>query len=224
MTPERYQKLVEILSRRQPDLTVVMENVHKPHNLAAVARSCDAVGVGRVHGIAESEQIRLTQKSASGSARWLDVVAHPDVDAAYAGLRAQGFAIVAAHLSSRARNFRELDYTRPTALVVGAELIGVSEEAAEKADAHVVIPMLGMVQSLNVSVATALILFEAQRQRELAGLYRERRLDDATFDRLLFEYGYPRVARYYRRKGMPYPRLNERGEIAKDSAPQRLPR
>ncbi len=84
--------------------------------------------------------------------------------------------------------------------------------------------MLGMVQSLNVSVATALILFEAQRQRELAGLYRERRLDDATFDRLLFEYGYPWVARYYRRKGMPYPRLNERGEIAKDSPPQPLPR
>jgi tRNA (guanosine-2'-O-)-methyltransferase len=171
MTPERHARLGAVLDRRQPDLTVLMDNVHKPHNLAAVARSCDAVGVGVVHGVGEDAEIRLRQKSASGSAGWLEVVMHEGLDAALAAVRAQGMRVVAAHWSDRAVGFRDYDYTRPTALLLGAELDGVSAHAAEVADAHVTIPMLGMVRSLNVSVAAALILFEAQRQREAAGLY-----------------------------------------------------
>ena len=81
---------------------------------------------------------------------------------------------MAAHLSDEATDYRELDYTVPTALVVGTELFGVSEAGPGLSDQQVMIPMKGMTQSLNVSVACAIVLYEAMRQREAAGLYGSR--------------------------------------------------
>ena len=213
MTPERFRKIKTVLQHRQPDLTVVMDDVHKPRNLAAIARSCEAVGIPELHGISPQKSIRLTQKAASGCGDWLSIRTHASVSKAYAHLRSQGLRILAAHFREGARDFREIDYTQPTALVVGAELEGISQEAAEQADGAVIVPMMGMTQSLNVSVATALILFEAQRQRQAAGMYDERRMDDDTFERLLFEWSHPQVAKYCRRKGFPYPKIDEAGDI-----------
>jgi tRNA (guanosine-2'-O-)-methyltransferase len=143
----------------------------------------------------------------------VEVRVHDTVEGAVRHLKEEGFRIVAAHPTKTAKDYREVDFTRPVAVMVGAELDGLSKEGLALADETVVIPMAGMVRSLNVSVATALLLFEAYRQRETAGLYRVSRLpeDDAT--RLLFEWAYPEIAEVYRKRGLPYPDLSEDGEI-----------
>ncbi|MGL6340628.1 MAG: TrmH family RNA methyltransferase, partial [Waterburya sp.] len=110
-------------------------------------------------------------------------------------------------------DYRQVDYTKPTAILLGTEKWGVSEEAANLVDGHIIIPMQGMVQSLNVSVANAVILYEAQRQRLAVGMYEQVRLDPETYKTVMFEWSYPRVAAIYRRLGKPYPNLGEEGEI-----------
>ena len=114
--------------------------------------------------------------------------------------------ILATHLSDNAVDFREIDYTRPTCILMGQEKTGITQEALALADQDIIIPMIGMVQSLNVSVASALILYEAQRQRQNAGMYlRENSmLPEAEQQRLLFEGGYPVLAKVAKRKGLPY--------------------
>jgi len=171
MTPERRQRIVDTATRRQPDLTVFMERVHKPHNLAAVLRTCDAVGVMRAHAVPGEHGLPALNNTAQGAQRWVDLTRHADTESGLAALRRQGYACIAAHFSERAVDFRSIDYTAPTALVLGTEKFGVSEAAAAGCDAHVMIPMRGMTQSLNVSVACALILYEAERQRAAAGMY-----------------------------------------------------
>ena len=165
MTPERYARICRTLKRRQPDLTVAMEDVHKAHNLAAICRTADAVGIGWIHGVTADPSIRLTHRSASGTNKWVSARSHASTDAAVAHLREAGMAIVVATPGEAAVDYREADYTGPTALLVGAELAGISERAVALADRLVTIPMAGMGESLNVSVACALILFEAMRQR-----------------------------------------------------------
>ena len=215
MTPQRYQKIKQVIEQRQPDLTVVMENVHKAHNLAAIARTCDAVGIPEIHAVTEYEHLSLSQDASSGSGRWVNVITHDTIQAAYSALKTKGFKLLVAHFDERAKDFREIDYTIPTAIVVGQELEGISEEAIAKADATIIIPMHGMVQSLNVSVATALILYEAQKQRLQSGLYNSPKYNLLTSNNLIFEKAYPRVARIYRAKGKTYPTLDHNGQIVK---------
>lgn len=205
MTPERLQKIKDMLDKRQPDLTVLMEDVHKPHNLAAIARTCDAVGIMQVHAVTSLESIRLSSDAASGSGRWVDVKIHSDLPIAYRYLRQNNFTILAAHFDEDAVDYREIDFTKPTALVVGQELDGLSQTALNKADHKICIPMVGMVQSLNVSVATAIILAEAYRQRDNAGMYSKRSMNNDIYKKLLFELGYPRMANKCREKNIPYP-------------------
>ncbi len=218
MNSHRYQRLSEVLSRRQPDLTVVMDNVHKPHNLAAIARTCDAVGILEVHAVSPNSAIRLSQKAAGGCKQWVSIKTHKTITNAYDHLRQQGFQLYAAHFDQQARDFRLIDYTRPTAIVVGAELDGISPTAIDNCDGTIIIPMAGLVQSLNVSVATALILFEAQRQRQAAGFYDTRRLEQQTYNRILFEWLHPKVAAYCRKHQLPYPQTDENGEISEPLA------
>ena len=218
MSPERLARMRAVLDRRQPDLTVVMENVHKTHNLAAIARSCDAVGVGELHAVAYQSEVRLSQRTSMGSHKWVDLVSHDSIESCYAQLRESGMALYVAHLDGTAHDYRVLDLTRPTAFVMGQEKEGVGELARDLADGCVYIPMAGMVESLNVSVATATLLFEAKRQREAAGLYERPRLDDATYQRTLFEWAQPEVADYCRRKGIPYPALDDDGHVAEPRA------
>ncbi len=213
MTPERFRTLKSILDRRQPDLTVLMDRVHKPHNFSAVLRTCDAVGVLRAHLVPTAE-FEAAHHTAGGSNRYVRVRRHPGLEDALAALRADGMTVVAAHPSADAVDFRALDYTRPTALLLGTELDGLSDAAVAAADRRVAVPMVGAVESLNVSVAAAVILYEAQRQRSDAGLYDASRLDDDVYRTTLFEWAYPRIADLCRRRGVEYPELDpETGEI-----------
>lgn len=191
----------------------MMENVTRPHNLAAVARTADAVGLLDIHAITERKSIRLTSMSASGARKWITVHAHQDTTSAIESLKQQGMQIITTCLQPDALDYREIDYTLPTAIIMGTERDGTSEEAIEMSDRHVYIPMSGLVQSLNVSVASALILYEAYHQRLAAGMYDQRRLDDARYYQLLFEWCHPKVARYCQRKEIPYPAINDRAEI-----------
>jgi tRNA (guanosine-2'-O-)-methyltransferase len=213
MTPERFEKINAVLSRRQMDLTVLMDRVKTPHNLAAIARTCDAAGIYEAHAVTDMARIELKQRAASGSRKWVRIRTHGTVDDAVETLRQKDMQILCAHFNDGARDFRTVDYTKPTAIVLGAELEGVSQEVLDLSDGSIVVPMLGMIQSLNVSVATALILYEAQRQRMEAGLYEKRRMDDSTYKKLLFEWGYPRLASYYKKKKRPYPPMDEKGLI-----------
>lgn len=202
-----------VLERRQPDLTVLMEQVNKSHNFSAILRNCEAVGVLKAHAVLPEKGIELHHHTSAGTTKWVAVEVHAHVTAAVDQLHREGFSILAAHPTVEAKDYRKVDLTRPVAIMVGAELDGISEEGLALADETVAIPMAGMVRSLNVSVATALLLFEAQRQRDEAGLYETSRLPDATFRRLLFEWAYPEIAEVLRKKGEPYPALSRDGEI-----------
>lgn len=214
MSARRIERIRSVLDRRQPDLSVVMESVHKAHNFSAILRTCDAVGVLRAHAIAPQGPLPRHNDTASGSHRWVQVQHHHSLREAITTLRDLGMQVLAAHRGPRAVDFRQADYTRPTAVLMGNELDGVSEHAVALADATVVIPMMGMVESLNVSVAAALILYEAQRQREAAGMYRHPRLPAQRYQRLLFEWAQPRLASWCRHHGRPYPPLDEEGDVA----------
>ncbi|HEJ7917715.1 tRNA (guanosine(18)-2'-O)-methyltransferase TrmH [Serratia marcescens] len=215
MSPERYARICEMLATRQPDLTVCLEQVHKPHNVSAIIRTADAVGVHQVHAVWPTTRMRTLVSSAAGSNSWVSVKTHRTIGDAVGHLKAQGMQILATNLSARAVDFREVDYTRPTCVLLGQEKTGITEEALALADRDIVIPMIGMVQSLNVSVASALILYEAQRQRQNAGLYRRNNsmLDEEEQQRLLFEGGYPVLANVAKRKGLPRPQIDEQGQV-----------
>ncbi len=204
-----------MLATRQPDLTVCLEQVHKPHNVSAIIRTADAVGVHQVHAVWPTTRMRTLVSSAAGSNSWVSVKTHRTIGDAVGHLKAQGMQILATNLSARAVDFREVDYTRPTCVLLGQEKTGITEEALALADRDIVIPMIGMVQSLNVSVASALILYEAQRQRQNAGLYRRNNsmLDEEEQQRLLFEGGYPVLANVAKRKGLPRPQIDEQGQV-----------
>jgi tRNA (guanosine-2'-O-)-methyltransferase len=219
MSPERFARITQMLNRRQPELTVCLEQVHKPHNLAAIVRTADAVGVSDVHATWEEQAMRVAGKSATGSQNWVDVHSHDSISDAVQELRAQGMQIIATNLSATAIDFREVDYTKPTAILMGQEKHGISKEALALADQDVIIPMVGMCQSLNVSVASALILYEAQRQRELAGMYSgECRLSAEKRHRILFEGGHPIFTKLCKEKNLPYPPLDDEGQIDADAA------
>src|SRR5262245_7444040 len=216
MTPERFDKLRRTLLRRQPDLTALADSVNKPHNVSAIMRTADGVGIHKLHAISASGAMRRHHMIAGGAKRWVDVVLHPATEVALARLRADGWRLVAAHASPRACDSREVDYTAKVAVLLGAELMGLSSAAIEQADVHVAIPMHGLGQSLNVSVAAAVILFEAERQRTVAGLYDEPRLPADELDRTLFEWCYPDVAARCRELGRPYPALTADGMLTEN--------
>jgi len=218
VTPERIDRLHQVLSRRQPDLTVVTDFVHKQRNLSAIVRNCDAVGIMAVHAVVGGEDYRAFRGTAMGSHHWVDVQRYASLDIALRPLCNEGYQLVAAHLAAGAVDFREVDYTRPTAILLGAERRGLSELGENMADICVTIPMVGMVGSLNVSVASGIILAEAQRQRQLAGLYDQVRIDSASYQRLFFEWGHPVVRDFCTKWGLSYPDLNEEGEIDDPSA------
>ena len=213
MTRERFEKLCAVLDRRQPDLTLLLDNVHKPHNFSALLRVCDAVGILQAHVVWPKPRISLHLLTSGSASKWTSVRTHRNASDACAELRKAGLRVLAAHPTPGALDYREYDYTGPTAVVLGAELRGLSDVVLAQADDTIVVPVMGMVSSLNVSVAGALILFEAQHQRWKAGLYEHGRLDPALRSRMLFEWAHPSVAQACRKRGVDYPALDENGEI-----------
>jgi tRNA (guanosine-2'-O-)-methyltransferase len=185
----RKNKILRVLSQRQPGLTLVMENIHDPHNVSAMLRSADAVGIHRVNLVYTTQQFpRIGSKSSSSANKWIERRKFASVEECYAHLRNEGFHILATRLDDSAKQLYDFDLTRPTALVFGNEHSGVTDEAASLADATLYIPMMGMIQSLNVSVACAVTIYEALRQRLQKKMYASTHLNKDEFDRLVHDW------------------------------------
>lgn len=194
MTPQRTEKLTSVLNKRQPDITVVLENVFDPHNISAVMRTCDAVGVQEIYILNTKipRHKKWGPRSSSSAAKWLTIHQYENAEECFSSLRKRYSSILTTHLSSDAVSLHQLDFTKSIALVFGNEHSGVSEEIRNLADGNFLVPQAGIIQSLNISVACAVTLYEAYRQKELAGHYEKRRLDDARYDELLKEWSFKR--------------------------------
>jgi tRNA (guanosine-2'-O-)-methyltransferase len=184
-TEERIARVTGVLSRRQPDLRVVLENITNVHNANAVLRTCDAAGVLNVDVIgADAGLFEVNKAITTRADKWLNLAFHAATRECLAGLKAKNLKIVVTHLSPTAVDYAELDYAQPVAIVFGNESDGISAEALEMADAAIRVPMLGMAQSLNLSVSAGVILYEALRQRRAKGYFEEKRLSDEEFEAL----------------------------------------
>jgi tRNA (guanosine-2'-O-)-methyltransferase len=183
MTPERELRLRHVLDKRQNDLTVVLENVFDPHNISAVMRTCDAVGIQDIHVLNTkiSRHKKWGARSSSSASRWLSVHQHADAAVCFNELRKKFPLILTTHLSSSAISLYDIDFSKPVALVFGNEHDGVSEEIRQFADGNFVIPQVGMIRSLNISVACAVSLYEAFRQKQAAGHYDRTKMPDTDY-------------------------------------------
>jgi tRNA (guanosine-2'-O-)-methyltransferase len=190
-TNRRQARVQDVLSRRQKSLTIVLEDVHDPHNASAVMRSCDGVGILDVHLVyvhEEPPRRSFARTTSASAAKWVRLQYHDSIEACYAVLRRRGFSIYATALGQESIDLYDIDLTRPTALVFGNEHRGVSQAAIDGADATVFIPMQGMVESLNISVACAVSLYEAMRQRMAAGMYASPELSESELAALEAEW------------------------------------
>lgn len=187
MTPERKQRLFEVLNKRQTNLTVVMENVFDPHNISAVMRTCDAVGVQDIYVLNTliPRHKKWGKKTSSGVSKWLNIRQFTDLQACFAELRRHYDHIYTTKLADHAVSLYELDFTGKIALVFGNEHSGVSEEASESADGNFIIPQMGWVKSLNISVACAVSLYEAFRQKYQAGQYSRPQMNEQQLGMLM---------------------------------------
>ena len=200
------------------DLTVLLENVEKPHNLSAILRTCDAVGVLEANVICKEGRTCTFNSTAQGSQKWVKINDYSNIENAVEVLKEKGFNLYGTNLDENARDYRECDFTKATAFVLGAEKWGLSDRTTKLIDRSIYIPMKGMVQSLNVSVAGAILLFEALRQREMEGITPKsgEGLGEELYKKTLFEWSYPEVAEWYKRNEMTYPEIDSIGEIIED--------
>lgn len=212
MIQERFSRIKEVLLKRQMDLTVCLEHVHKPQNVSAILRTCDAVGIHEVN-IVWNEHTYFRKGTAMGTQKWLRHLKHDSIETAHQHMKKQDMQVLVTNLSDKSVDFRDLDYTRPTAIIMGQEKYGASDEAIALADQEIIIPMMGMVQSLNVSVAAALILYEAQHQRQKAGCYDKVSISEQAMNDILFEGCHPALHQRCLEKGLPYPQLDDNGEV-----------
>ncbi len=191
MTPERTEKLIKVLSKRQSNLTVVMENVQDPHNISAVLRTCDAVGIQDVYIVTTKipRHKKFGYKSSSSALKWLTIHEFDDLATCVAQLRKNFTKILTTHLSSDAVQLYDIDFTESVALVFGNEHAGVTEEFRALADGNFIIPQMGIIQSLNISVACAVSIYEAMRQKMVAGHYDHASLPKDQMDTLLTQWG-----------------------------------
>ena len=192
MTPERYDRLDAVLKKRQPDLTVVLENVFDPHNISAVMRTCDAVGIQDIYILNNKipPHKKWGAKSSSSAAKWLTIHQFTDAADCFKALRNNYKKIYTTHLSTDAVGLHELNLTEPVALVFGNEHSGVSEEIIAMADGNFIIPQVGIIRSLNISEACAVTLYEAYRQKNNASHYETTKLAGDKLDTLRKDWGF----------------------------------
>ncbi len=188
---ERLEKIKRVLNYKQPTLQIFLEDVHDPHNISAVMRSADAVGVLNFYfSRKNNEKVNISQNVTQGSYKWLfpKKINYEDRIEFIKSKKKEGFRVYTTYLDDSSINFREANFKEPSLIVLGNEKDGVSKELLKEADQNIIIPMYGMSQSLNVSVAAAVILYEAQRQREEAGFYDQVQLSKNEYEKILKEW------------------------------------
>jgi tRNA (guanosine-2'-O-)-methyltransferase len=192
MTPERFDRLTAVLDKRQPDLTLILENVFDPHNISAVMRTCDAVGIQEIFVLTTSipRHQKWGPRSSSSAAKWLTVHQFDDLEACIAAVRSRYKKIYTTHLASDSVDMYSLNFTEPVALVFGNEHSGCSAAIIAQADGNFLIPQVGIIQSLNISVACAVTIYEAFRQKRNAGHYDQARLPNEQRISLEKEWGF----------------------------------
>ncbi len=213
--PRRFERIKNVLNCRMKNLTVLVEAVNKPHNLSAILRTCDAAGVFEANFINEKDKVKTFNSTAQGSQKWVKLNNHETTISAVSELKKKGFKLYGTKLYENSTDYRNFDYSENTCFVLGAEKWGLSDQLISKVDESIFIPMSGMVQSLNVSVAASILLFEAIRQRESKSLLplKGEGLSAEEYEKTLFEWSYPELASIYRKSGNKYPKINQYGEI-----------
>lgn len=176
MQPKRLEKFHAVVNRRQPDITVVLENVTDMHNIGAVIRSADSVGIGEVYILntdahLQTKFVKIGKRTSMGSGKWVDAHYFTEAEACFEKLRSKYGKVLGAMLGEHGDDFHHLDLTEPVALFFGNEHRGVSMASQPLLDGTFLIPQVGMAESLNVSVACAVTLYEAFRQRNVKGFY-----------------------------------------------------
>jgi tRNA (guanosine-2'-O-)-methyltransferase len=192
MTPERIKRITDVLDKRQPGLTVVLENVEDPHNISAVMRTCDSVGIQDIYILNTriAKHKKWGAKSSSSAAKWLTIHQFTDVKECFAELRKHFDRIYTTHLNSDSVELHDLDLSQKVALVFGNEHGGLSEETIALSDGNFIIPQVGIIKSLNISVACAVSIYEAYRQKKNAGHYDQRQLSEEAFSALKTSWGF----------------------------------
>lgn len=185
-TERRKNKIISVLSKRQKDLTLIIDNIHDPHNVSAILRSCDAFGVHKIHLYYTNEEFpELGKKSSASAIKWVEREKHKDAKKMVEYLKKEGFQIIRTGFSEKAIPITKWDLTKPSAVILGNEHRGLSPELCELVPDELYIPMQGMVESLNVSVAAAIILYESWRQRNKKGMYDTPSFDNETLNYLI---------------------------------------
>ncbi len=182
LTPERLNKLKNVLDKRQTDITVVLENIIDPHNLSACLRSCDATGILKVSLVYDGSQPypKLSKTSSASASKWVETTLYHSIDDCYNELKNNGFKILTTAMTAESISLYDIDFTEKIALVFGNEHFGISERALNLADGNFLIPQVGIIQSLNISVACAVSVYEAFRQRNNAKLFDKPQLNEAN--------------------------------------------
>jgi len=182
-TEKRIEKISAVVSKRQPSLKIILENIHDPHNVSAIFRTCDAAGIPKVSLLYNIEPFpKIGKKSSASAFKWIEREKFKSVEECYKQLRSEGYKIYVSSISEDAKDLYEIDFTEKLAIVMGNEHRGVSNEAEELADEKFYIPMYGMVQSLNVSVSAAITIYEALRQRTAKGMYDKSELNEEQIE------------------------------------------
>jgi len=188
-TEKRLNKIRKVVTQRQQSLKVVLEDIHDPHNVSAIYRTCDSVGVVQATLLYVREKFpKISRVSSSSANKWVESERFQAAEECFNNLRKDGFKIYASKLDEGAKDLYDLDLTEKVAIVMGNEHRGISDEVVELADEIFYIPMRGMIQSLNVSVATAVTLYEAQRQRAAKGMYETSELSDDELEKKIDEW------------------------------------
>jgi tRNA (guanosine-2'-O-)-methyltransferase len=204
MTPERSERIETMLAKRQPGLTVVLENVNDPHNISAVMRTCDAVGIQDIYILNTKIGAHevWSAKASSSAMNWLTVHQFTSLNECIVELRKNFDKIYTTHLSTNAVGLYELNLTKKVALVFGNEHDGCSEEIIALADGNFIIPQVGMIKSLNISVACAVSVYEAFRQKNNAGHYDKMQLDNEIVNALMVKWDVPKFEKRLEAKAM----------------------
>lgn len=172
ITSERLAKIKHVLSLRQKNLTLVLANIHDPHNVSAIYRSADAFGIDTIHlYYTDTPFPKLGSKSSASAKKWVKTVYHQSANELIRMLKEDNYKVIATSCTSQAQPLLSHDFTGSTAIIMGNEHSGVPPEFMELVNSELYIPMYGMIQSFNVSVAAAIILAEASRQRLSVGMY-----------------------------------------------------